>query len=153
MSITNEALDLAQQRNGINSDYGMAKFLGVSKQAISNYRNNRRNLDDPTALLVAKAAKIDPVDLLASLHRERASNDIDSQIWEKIEKQNETFKLLNSKEYKEALTALLQGKATAKQKSLIKKTSEQCILCKIGIISKTATFSPIYLNTPKKHLN
>jgi predicted transcriptional regulator len=153
MTTTLTVIDRIKSNHNITSDYAVAKLLGVSRQSVSYYRSKGSQFDDTTALRAAKLADIDPYKLLASLHSEKAVTDDSAEFWKDLKNTRETLKSLKDMDYQQAIHALLNGTATNKQKDLVKRVSQQCILCKIGNIRKTATFSPIYQNIPKKHLN
>nr|WP_315540550.1 hypothetical protein [uncultured Comamonas sp.] len=50
-----EWIDLVKTKAGIESDYGVAKFIGLTKQAVSTYRTRVNTLDENAAILVAQA--------------------------------------------------------------------------------------------------
>lgn len=50
-----EWIDRVKKATGIESDYGIAKALGLSRQTISAYRGKTPTLDEETAVKVAEA--------------------------------------------------------------------------------------------------
>ena len=58
MITTLELLDRLKQEVNLPSDYAVAKFLNVSQQAVSRWRNGRVMCEE-TALKVARGLKID----------------------------------------------------------------------------------------------
>lgn len=81
MATTIDFLDALKARNGGLSDYAVAKVLGVTRGAISHYRNNRSFLDDTTAIKVANLLKIEPGYVMASCHAERAKSADEKAAW------------------------------------------------------------------------
>lgn len=67
-----QLVDLARTRSGIPSDYRLSKILGISTQAISNWR---AGTSFPGSLLIfrlAELAELPPDQVLAQLEIERA---------------------------------------------------------------------------------
>lgn len=48
-----EWIDRAKALRGIDSDYGIAKAIGLSRQTVSSYRNKIATLDEDSAIRVA----------------------------------------------------------------------------------------------------
>lgn len=72
MSVSADVIDaLKATRDGL-SDYAAAPLIGVSKQMISQIRNNRSHLSPEKILLTCELAGIDSVEWLLKYHRERA---------------------------------------------------------------------------------
>lgn len=69
---TTDFLNAIQQRNGLPSDYALSKFLGITKQAVSNYRHGKSFLDTDQAMKVAELLEMPPGYVLASIEAERA---------------------------------------------------------------------------------
>jgi transcriptional regulator with XRE-family HTH domain len=69
---TIEYLDAAKVRLGITSDYALAKKLGISQPAISNYRSGRSRIDDDVALTIAEILGLNPLQVIAAANAERA---------------------------------------------------------------------------------
>jgi len=136
MNTTNTVLDRIKSQYRLPSDYAIAKLLGLTKGAIYNYRKNRSNFDDGAAYRAANLVKINPVELVASLHKERASCDDEYQVWSKIAKEVKFIKLVKKQEAIDALNAAGNGDLSPSQRKIILKIAEQCILCKIAIKRK-----------------
>jgi len=153
MNTTNQVLDRIQSEFGLPSDYAISKVLGITRAAVSRYRNKGQQFDDSIAYRAAKLLELDPADLLASLHTERAANDDESSAWDSIRKKCELAKQVKKQTVIDALEAASKGETSTAQRKILAELTQQCILCKIGIISENSTFSPIYQNIPKKHLN
>jgi predicted transcriptional regulator len=77
-------LDAAKRKLGIESDYALAPFLGVTKQAISKLRNGRAVMSNTMAAKVAEILELDLVKVIADLELERGTND---ELWRRIARQ------------------------------------------------------------------
>jgi len=69
---TIQYLDALKAATGITSDYGLAKSLGVTRQAVSNWRNGRECPAPLQCFAIAEAIKIAPSIVIADMERERA---------------------------------------------------------------------------------
>jgi len=97
MKTTVDWLAECKRRFGVESDYALAKRLGVSSQTISSYRTGRSRFDDDMALTVAEALQIDPLQVIASANAERAKTPEQRARWEAImEKFSVSFRNLRS---------------------------------------------------------
>ncbi|MFA8363216.1 DUF3693 domain-containing protein [Burkholderia ubonensis] len=95
MNTTCRYLDAAKQRLGVQSDYALAKALGLRTTAISNYRSGRNHFDDATAIKVAHAAGLEPEVVLFAMQVERAKSDEARAVWASLlEKFSEGFRTL-----------------------------------------------------------
>ncbi|CAG9221440.1 Helix-turn-helix domain-containing protein [Burkholderia gladioli] len=74
-------LDEAKRKLALPSDYALAKALALSHSAISNYRSGRSNFDDLTAIKIAKAAGVEPAEVLFAMQVERAKSDETREVW------------------------------------------------------------------------
>lgn len=84
MTTSSEFMDAIKQRHSIPSDYALAPVLGVTKQEISKLRNRKAFIGDTTALRVAELLSIDPAQVIASAHAERAKRPEERAVWESI---------------------------------------------------------------------
>jgi transcriptional regulator with XRE-family HTH domain len=84
LSKTLELLDVAKERNGITSDYRLAKVLDVPQATISNYRCGRSRPDLPTTLRLAELAGTDPDQAWVAICVERAVSKNDRETWARI---------------------------------------------------------------------
>ncbi len=66
------------------SDYRVSKLLGIKPQSVSVYRTKGGTLDDTTALKVAELLDLDPAEVLANMHAERAKDEKVRKIWEAL---------------------------------------------------------------------
>lgn len=78
---TTKWLDKAKEKMGGISDYALAPKLGLSRSQISNYRNGRDFLSDDAAMKLAELLEIDPTQIIASAHAERAKSEPARAFW------------------------------------------------------------------------
>lgn len=71
---TDQYLDQAKQASGITSDYGLAKVLGVTRQAVSNWRQARTLPDPLICFRLAELLEINAAQVLADIELERAEH-------------------------------------------------------------------------------
>jgi predicted transcriptional regulator len=128
MNATNTVLNRIKQELDLPSDYALAKVLGVGQSCITNYRKNRSNFDDSKAFRAAKLIKLNPRELLARLHKERAKSDDEFYQWDKVERETKLVKSLKKQDVIDAMKAASSGKATPAQMRILGDISEQCIL-------------------------
>lgn len=78
-----EWLDLAKEKRGGISDYALAKELGITRAAVSDYRNRGTTLGDDVCISIAEILGIDPMQVIADQHGERAKSEKVRKIWER----------------------------------------------------------------------
>ncbi len=97
METTVEFLDAVKVRLDLPSDYAATKVLGVTRSAVSNYRNGKSVFDEATAVRVAEILGINPLAVISACKVEGATDahmrDVWHGIWEKI---SEGFRTLVS---------------------------------------------------------
>jgi len=73
MKIANSAdlLDLIKSRYSLTSDYAAAKFLGISKARVSNYRTGKNSMDQSLILRIETLLKYPPGSLLFEMQAAR----------------------------------------------------------------------------------
>jgi transcriptional regulator with XRE-family HTH domain len=81
---TLDFLAACKARLGIESDYALAKRLGVAQSSVSNYRTGRSRIDDDVALTIADILGIDPIIVIAAANAERASSPERRARWEEL---------------------------------------------------------------------
>jgi len=81
MKTTLEFLDAVSKKLGGASDYAIAKELGVTRAAVSRYRNGQSAFDDETAIRVARILDIDPAAVVTAAHAERTKNPEVRRLW------------------------------------------------------------------------
>ena len=83
MNTTRQLLAAVKQRHGLTTDYQLAKFLGVSRQRISNNQAGA-TMNDEAALKVADALGMERGRVLAIVAAERTQSDQAKQEWLKL---------------------------------------------------------------------
>lgn len=68
-------IDRVKAVKGIESDYGAAKALGMSRQTISSYRSKTPTLDEDTALKIAQALGVKPESIVLDQAAERVKDE------------------------------------------------------------------------------
>lgn len=68
-------IDRLKAERGWDSDYRVAKELGVGRAAVSRYRNSGTTLDDDIAVKVAQALAVEPEIIILDQHAERTSSE------------------------------------------------------------------------------
>jgi len=71
---TNAVLDRIASRNGLRSDYALAKAFGRQQSFVTNYRSGRSQMSDDIAVKAANLADEDPALLLIELQIERTKS-------------------------------------------------------------------------------
>ncbi len=69
---TLDYLAACKARLGIDSDYALAKALGITQQAVSSYRSGNSKINDDVALKVAEILQLHPLQVIAAANAERA---------------------------------------------------------------------------------
>lgn len=80
-------LDAVKARYHWESDYKLAKELGMSKSRISGYRCGKSSMDESACIKVAKLLNIDPAPVLLDAIAERTKCDQAARILRKTAKQ------------------------------------------------------------------
>lgn len=83
-------LKLLKSEKNLTSDYQLAKYLGLTHQAISKLMLGQSVMSDTTALKVADGLGFSHLLLILSVMRERAKSESDIKIIEKV--YNESLK-------------------------------------------------------------
>lgn len=84
MKTTIDFLNAVKAAKNLTSDYQLAKFLGLTQSSISLSMSGRTYLGDESAIKVAEALKIDPAQVIASVHYERAKKEEEKAVWRGI---------------------------------------------------------------------
>ena len=129
---TNSLLDEVKKLNKINSEYALAKLLGVSQQALQMMR--QRGLSDERVLQVATLLSLDPGELIAWVHAERAKNPDVKSVWKKMANSMRTaLGALLPAAIVIGVVASSSNDAHAAAIASPAGNSELCILCQICI--------------------
>ncbi|MBY4945092.1 hypothetical protein K6V92_00440 [Cupriavidus respiraculi] len=81
MKTTLQYVDAVKAKLNLPSDYAIAKALGVTRAAVSSYRNQRTFFDDLTAVRVAEILGLNPMEVIAAANRERAKSEDARRVW------------------------------------------------------------------------
>ncbi|PRE65488.1 hypothetical protein C6P96_08485 [Burkholderia multivorans] len=81
MKTTVQWLDAVKTRLDLPSDYAAAKTLGVTRSAVSAYRNGRSVFDEKTCIRVAEILGVDPLEVIASARVESAKDAQTRTVW------------------------------------------------------------------------
>lgn len=80
-------IDKVKAERGWESDYRVAKELGLSKQTIGSYRGKVVTMDESTAIKVAEALGVDPAGVLIDQLAERSKDEALSATLHKVARQ------------------------------------------------------------------
>lgn len=78
---TAEMLDAAQKKLGVNSDYALAKAMGITKGRIGHYRTGIRTPDEQACFQLADILGIDPAAVIAAVKAERETEPSKAAFW------------------------------------------------------------------------
>lgn len=79
--MTNRLLDEAKAALQVQSDYALAKRLGMHHSTISGYRAGRSQLDVDACFRVAEALNREPAAIIAAVEAERATKPEAREAW------------------------------------------------------------------------
>ena len=69
------------------SDYKAAQIVGISPARVSTYRRGKSNtFEDDVSIKVAELLDINPAEVIAEMHKEKAKTRKEKAIWEAITK-------------------------------------------------------------------
>lgn len=129
MKSTPDLLDAVKEKKGIQSDYALAAFIGVTRAHVSKWRCGRESLTDEKALQVAEILGIDSGYILALMSAERAqrtNNAAAAAAWTKL------ADLVKNHGAAAALLLLVAAPAlspTPANAAQLKTAAGVCILC------------------------
>lgn len=84
MKTMTEYVDALKQAHNIPSDRQLAKYLGLSKQAVSHWKERGITVDPDTAWRIAEGIGADPLEVIAASEIERAhriKDDSRAKVW------------------------------------------------------------------------
>lgn len=84
MYTTREVLAAVRARNGIPSNYALARFLDVPEKTVQRWHTGRNLPDDATAARLAELGGLDAGAVVASIHAERALDPAARSLWQGI---------------------------------------------------------------------
>lgn len=83
---TTEYLDAVKAKMNLTSDYALAAYLGISRQAVNGYRKGKSVLDTYVAARVADALAIPHMVVIADVQVENEHNEKRRTYWENFSK-------------------------------------------------------------------
>ena len=83
MKSTIQYLEEAKEKLGLKSDYALAKWMGVTRAAISGYKSGRTTIDDYAAAKIADALGIPDIEVIYAANAERERNEERRDFWQK----------------------------------------------------------------------
>ena len=82
MKTVDNYLDLIKKKYDIKSDYALARFLGISKQRVTTYRQGRSSFNTEFCIIVAKFLALDPLEIIAAMNATREKNSLSRTFWQ-----------------------------------------------------------------------
>lgn len=82
MKTTVQYLDAVRKRLNLPSDYAAAKALGVTRAAVSAYRNGNSVFNELVAIRAAEILDIDPLEVISACKAESAPDARVRKVWE-----------------------------------------------------------------------
>ena len=67
-----DLIEKSKEKLEIDSDYGLAKYLGINPSNIYNWRANRSTIDASTAYLFAQILEIDVAEIMIKVERRQS---------------------------------------------------------------------------------
>jgi len=84
MLTTASLLAAAKAAQGIPSNYRLARVLDVPETTVQRWNTGKSIPDDAKSVQLAQLAKLDPVEVVAAMHAERASKGPMAEIYQAI---------------------------------------------------------------------
>lgn len=84
MQTCRDYLRAAKVRLGVTSDYALAKALELTRSGVSRLQSGSTTFDDDTAMRVAAILEVNPAQVIAAAHAERARDPKLKTVWEGI---------------------------------------------------------------------
>jgi len=80
-----EWLDKVKIKENIESDYRLAKMIGIEQSGLSNIRRRDSGMDNYTAIRIAEMLEIDRMIVIIDMEKQKAKNKKKIEYWEKKE--------------------------------------------------------------------
>lgn len=127
MTHTTEYLDACKVSLQVESDYALAKKLGISTGGIANYRSARSYPDDQVCAKIAEVLGVEPGVIVAGVQVDRHQADESAATWRWI------YEKVSATAAAVMLGAVLIGPSPAQSRmnagSPADSTGAPCILC------------------------
>jgi transcriptional regulator with XRE-family HTH domain len=78
---TNELLEKVKEKQGLKSDYQLAKNLGISTGHMSEYKSGKRIPDIYALTRIAIILEIDPLKVIVEMEAETEKNEVKREFW------------------------------------------------------------------------
>jgi transcriptional regulator with XRE-family HTH domain len=78
-------LNKAKEKLNIESDYRLAKIIGIGNTAISNIRKRNKGMDNYTACRIADILEIPEIKVISDIEMQKEKNEEKIKYWEKKE--------------------------------------------------------------------
>jgi transcriptional regulator with XRE-family HTH domain len=135
MFSVNDFLDRAKKGAGVESDYALAKIVGVSRANVSNWRNERNAPDERAIVKLCDLSGDDPEYVALLIQSMRAANDDAAGLWrraaERLKKGAAAVALWPAVAL--IFGALITDRAEAAATSPALDLAGVCVLCQIVI--------------------
>ena len=102
MKAAAQYIDLAKKNAGVESDYKLAKVLGVDPRVISHIRHGRAFTDE-MVFKIAELAGVNPAEIIAAVHAEKEKDKEKRKWW------RETFEKVHGTAAAVMLAVMLAG--------------------------------------------
>ncbi len=80
-----EWLDKAKEREKIQSDYKLAKIIGIEPASISTLRRRNNGMDNYTAIRIAEILEINKLVVIIDMELKKAKSKEKMEFWKKKE--------------------------------------------------------------------
>jgi len=81
---TVDLIEMAKRHQGDVTDYRIGKLLGINPSRISTFRNTASKPGNSIAMRLGELAGVDPLEAVALVNIERATDAEDREMWESI---------------------------------------------------------------------
>jgi hypothetical protein len=76
-----DLLERAKHRANIESDYALAKAMGIDRRIISDWRNGRKHPNNEECVQLATLAALDEMQVIAAINLQFATNEKKKDFW------------------------------------------------------------------------
>ena len=80
-----EWLDKAKKKENIQSDYRLAKIIGIEPASISTMRRRDNGMDNYTAIRIAEILEINKLIVIIDMEMKKAKSEEKKEFWKKKE--------------------------------------------------------------------
>ncbi len=91
-------IDEFKEKLKIDSDYAVAKELGIARQQLSRIRNGYTAIGREKCIRIAQALKIDPVEIIATIEAAKEKTPEVKAVWIKLAKSYENQRVKEKEE-------------------------------------------------------